>query len=149
MTEPAELVLAYSSRIDRRLVVVGSAAEHALGDQLVHPQVGLVQPEAPHVDRRSIPSALEVRRDVLGHHRAHFLEHLAALLAEDSSCGSRSPSSHELRKPKLLRMLFENCVASLRAEDLQRSSATASSARSTTSAVHASPKMKWQSRSRS
>ena len=67
-----------------------------------------------------------------------------------SSCGSRSTpgrASLEFRKPKSLRMLFENWVASLVPSTSHVSSATASSARSITTAVQASPKMKWKSRS--
>ena len=45
-------------------------------------------------------------------------------------------------------MLLENCVASRVPSTSQRSAATAVSARSIRMAVHTSPKIKWQSRSR-
>ena len=44
-------------------------------------------------------------------------------------------------------MLFENCVANLVPCTVHCSPANASSARSRSTAVHASPKMKWKSRS--
>ena len=46
MTDPAELVFAYSSRTIGASALGRRAAEHALQDQLVHAEVGLVQPEA-------------------------------------------------------------------------------------------------------
>ncbi|MNQ88120.1 hypothetical protein D3C85_1033740 [compost metagenome] len=48
----------------------------------------------------------------------------------------------------MLRILLENSVASLQSTTSKRCAAVASSARSSSTAVQASPKMKWLSRSR-
>ena len=59
----------------------GVAAQHHAADQQVHVQVGLVQPEA--ADLRHFQTG--IGHGVLDHfrgHRAHVLEYLAALLAE-------------------------------------------------------------------
>ena len=64
---------------------------------------------------------------------------------------SRAPmpsSAARLRKPKLLRMLLENWVSSLVLTISNWWAEVAWSARSMTTAVAASPKMKWLSRSR-
>ena len=65
----------------RRFVVGRQATEHTLGDQLVHLQIRLMQPETPHVDSVEI-ELREVARDVLGDHRADLTEHHLAVLAE-------------------------------------------------------------------
>ena len=57
-------------------------------------------------------------------------------------------SSKRFMKPKLLRMLFENFVFSFDSRISNWCSPTAVSAASMIIAVHASPKMKWLSRSR-
>ena len=64
-----------------RFVGFGVAAQDQARDQQVHVQVGLVQPVAG--DLRHFHAGLgQGRLDHLGRHRAHFLEDLAALLAE-------------------------------------------------------------------
>ena len=62
--------------------MVGVAAEQAAHDELVHRQIGLVQPEAAHIGRRKA-QALQMVFDVFGRHRADFLEHFAAFLAKE------------------------------------------------------------------
>jgi len=55
--------------------------QQLLDDQVVHAQVGLVQPEAFHVGRLQVVLA-QVLADQFRDHRADFLEHLAAFLHE-------------------------------------------------------------------
>ncbi len=65
----------------RRLLLAGIVAEQLAGDELVHGQVGLVEPEAAQGIRH--PALLiELAGDLIAHQRQHLLEHLAPLLAE-------------------------------------------------------------------
>ena len=57
MIEPADAVLANSSRMTGASSRAGVAAEQPLRDQLVHRQVGLMQPEAAHAGRRETSAA--------------------------------------------------------------------------------------------
>ena len=57
------------------------AADQALDHQLVHTQVGLMQPEAANVAGRKTERC-QLAGDVLCGHRANFLEHLAPFLPE-------------------------------------------------------------------
>ncbi len=66
----------------RRFFFGGITAQHAAGNKLVHAQVGLVQPHTAQLFRADRHVA-DMAADLLGHHRAHFLEHLAAFLAEE------------------------------------------------------------------
>lgn len=66
---------------DGRFFQRGFAAEDAFGDELVHGEVGLVQPEAFHIGGGEAVGG-EVRGDVVGGHGADFLEHFAAFLHE-------------------------------------------------------------------
>ena len=110
MIEPAERgvgvvsrMMAFSSGVAR-----GPAA---CDDQLVHAEVGLVQPEALQVVRRRCRGR-PVLDDHVGDHRHDFLEHLAAFLHEQLVAGADAFRAARFRKPKLLRMLFENWVFS-------------------------------------
>ena len=109
MIEPADQVLAYSSR----MVGVSPGADRGPAPSarsFVHVDVGLVQPEA--LQARGSSPRSPMRDDHVGDHRHDLLEHLAALL-DEQLVGLADPSgAARLRKPKLLRMLLENLVFS-------------------------------------
>ncbi len=65
----------------RRLLLAGVMAEQLAGDELVHGEVGLMEPEPAQGIRR--PALLiELAGDLVAHQRQHLLEHLAPLLTE-------------------------------------------------------------------
>src|SRR5690606_11624575 len=66
----------------RFLLQIRITAQQLAGDQHVHVQVGLVQPEAAHVGHRQL-ELFQVLADQLGDHRADFTEYLAAFLNEE------------------------------------------------------------------
>lgn len=67
---------------DRRFVGACFVAEQTAADQLIHGDIGLMQPEAAHVGRRQAERC-EMLGDVRSRHRAHVLEYLAAFLDEE------------------------------------------------------------------
>jgi hypothetical protein len=82
MTDPCGAGVRVLVEHDRRLRVGRGAAEHALQDELVHAEVGLVQPEAldgGDVDRQ----ARELVGDELRDDRHDLLEDLPAVLHEE------------------------------------------------------------------
>ena len=89
------------------------------------------------------PVLRQVVANVIRHHRTHVLKNLAPTLPKHQVVAGRSPSSQRLRKPKSLRMLFENSVCRRVPRIWKPSSARQESQLSTTTAVQASPKMKW------
>ena len=86
MIEPALAVLAYSPRMIGARSSPTSCPTSFFHDQLVHAQVGLVQPEPPHV-RGLKAQRVQVLFDVRCGHRHHFLEDLATLLHEGLVAG--------------------------------------------------------------
>jgi hypothetical protein len=147
MIEPAEAVLANSSRITGASSALASWPSRRLPISWFIAQVGLVQPEAAHLRGQAerCAGADSMCAAAIGH---HFLEHLAAFLRKVLSRSSGSVSSQRFRKPALLRMLLLNwwpawCPAPPSARPIGPCRRA-----STMSAVQTSPKMKWQSRSR-
>ncbi len=81
MIEPAELVLAYSSRITGASSVAGSRPSTRLAISWFMLMLAWCSQKRCTLGRRDAEVG-EVAEDHLGHHRHDFLEHLAAFLAE-------------------------------------------------------------------
>ncbi len=66
---------------DRRLLLAGIVAEQFAADELVHGEVGLMEPE-PAQALGGPALLIELVGNLVAHQRQHLLEHLAPLLAK-------------------------------------------------------------------
>ncbi len=66
---------------DRRLLLAGIVTEQLAADELVHGEVGLMEPEPAQALGRPV-LLIELAGNLVAHQRQHLLEHLAPLLAE-------------------------------------------------------------------
>jgi len=92
--------------------------QQLLDDQVVHAQVGLVQPEAFHVGRLQVVLA-QVLADQFRDHRADFLEHLAAFLHEQLVAGASALFRRAVEEAEVVADVVGEYGLQLGAEDVE------------------------------
>ena len=109
MIEPAEAGIGIFIQYGRLVIIGRVIAQHFFGDKIIHIAIGLVQPHAPQTRGLQIIIGQMVG-DELRHHGRHFAKHFAAFLNKQLVIIIAIFGAVRLRKPKLLRILFENFV---------------------------------------
>ncbi len=126
---------------DRRLLLAGIVTQQLAGNELVHGEVGLMEPEP--AQGVCYPALLvELAGNLVTHQRQHLLEHLAPLLVKQLVIAVAGARAEPVQEAEVVANIVGVLVTSLLATSCQGLATLQSASRSSSTAVQASPKMK-------